>query len=181
MNTYHVFEFRKTGKPDFLRWKNAAIESYVRVNKAFAQRKLSSVKSEMSTFVLKALEDRAKTMPKDVVFDWRLLKFKSKPKLVSFQNFPNTDGSTLCLQVVYRFDTTQRLVSVKDGKANTQDRDLMEYVGFNIDPLSGAVCIAGSLFESSTKVKLNDFNSQPSQVEVLHNMALHGDIYRKEP
>ncbi|ODV94077.1 hypothetical protein PACTADRAFT_50966 [Pachysolen tannophilus NRRL Y-2460] len=181
LNTLQVIDFRKGGlKPEFILWKNLAIEKFVHVNKAFAQRKLQTVRSECSSFVFDALKNRSKTLPKDVELDWKLIKFNSKPKLLSFYHFPTTDGATLCLQIVYKFDTKQRLVFVKNGETTNQDKDLIEYLAFNVDPYTKEVCIAGSLFESGIDEKISP-EASPSQRTVLNNMVEFGDIYRIEP
>lgn len=56
MNTVQValFRYQSGYKPNFLLWKNKAIEIYVQVNKAFANRTLDSVKPQVSIWVEEA-------------------------------------------------------------------------------------------------------------------------------
>ncbi|AOA61646.1 mitochondrial ribosome receptor [Komagataella phaffii CBS 7435] len=182
LNTYQVLDIRKNiGKPDFVLWKNNSIENFILVNKLFANGHLKPLKSKVSSFVFKSLESRLKSLPENTKLDWKLLKFNKPPKLVNLHNFPNDDGSTMCVQVIYKFDTQQRLITVKNGSdATTFDRNLVQYVGFNVDPYSNEVVLAGSLFESDLTTKISDSQANPTQRQLLDTMARNGDIFRNQ-
>lgn len=181
-----VFQFRRSMgqgyKPMFLKWKNDAIEDYVRINKAFSARKLESTRDLMAEYVFFALGRRQKQLPKDTTLGWELVKFNKAPKLMTFHSFPHEDGSVLLAQIVYRFDTKQRMTIKKRGSKEIQEktRDLIEYLAFNVDPYSDRVVIAGSLFESSPKKRFAA-NGMPTRQETINHMIKNGDIYRPEP
>lgn len=181
INTLQIIDFRRSMKPNFLLWKNEAIEKYVLVNKLFAKQNLQPAKNACSVYVYNALEKRLNSLPKNIEMDWKLLKFNKVPKIISFNNFPNEDGSTLCLQITYKFNTKQRLVTVSNGDVKTQDRDMIEYLSFNVDPYSNQVCLAGSSFESEPDEIVYSRDRSYSQKQIADNMVIYGDIYRSEP
>ncbi|GME73142.1 unnamed protein product [[Candida] boidinii] len=186
-NTVQVYQFRraigKENKPNFLKWKNEAIETYCAINKAFASKNVESVRERMCEFVYFALGKRQTGLPKNVSLGWDLVKFNSKPKLISFHQFPHDDGSILLLQIIYKFDTKQRLSFKKIGSGKKditeQVKDLTEYVAFNVDPYTDKIVLAGSVFESPVERELTP-KAMPSQEETVNNMIKNADIYRIE-
>lgn len=184
-NWVQVYQFKsgmgKGYKPQFVKWKNTAITEFVKVNKAFAERKVESVRGDVSEFVYFQLGKRQAALPKALI-QWELVKFNSQPKLLSFNAFPHEDGSTLLCQIIYRFDTKQKWIIKKRGeeKPTESERDLVEYLAFNIDPYTDHVVLAGSVFEAPLDRKLES-KVVSSQAKALEYMNTNGDIYRSEP
>ncbi|KAG7701879.1 hypothetical protein KL933_000430 [Ogataea haglerorum] len=183
-NQVQVYYFKKSMgkkyKPNFLKWKNEAIETFVRVNKGFAEKKLASIRTNVSQYVYDALEARTNRMPASTTMGWELVKFNSVPKIISVHSFPHEDGVPLLLQIVYRFDTRQQLVVKKAGQdAQNNVRDLTEYLAFNIDPFTDRIVLAGSVFESPVSRGVAP-KEGGGREEILAQMKAHGDIYRIE-
>ncbi|VEU20960.1 DEKNAAC101873 [Brettanomyces naardenensis] len=185
-NWVQVYQFKrnmgKGYKPNFLKWKNEAIEDYVKVNKAFSERKLEKARDLMAEYVYFALGRRQKQLPKNTSLGWELVRFNSQPKLVTFHTFPHDDGSILLSQIVYKFDTKQKMIIKKRNSPEFTEkvRDLVEYLAFNVDPYTDRVVIAGSVFESIPQRGLSQ-TAMPSQEETINCMVRNGDIYRPEP
>ncbi|GME78455.1 unnamed protein product [Ambrosiozyma monospora] len=185
-NVYQRWKFSssmgKNYKPNYIKWNNDVIDVFVKVNTAFSERKIEKVRDLMSDYVYFALGKRQASLPKNISLGWDLIKFNSKPKLMSFYPFPHDDGSTLLVQVTYRFETKQRLTFKKHGSKEIKEevKDLVEYLSFNVDPYTEKVILAGSVFESPITRELSA-KSMPSQEETINNMIANGDIYRIEP
>lgn len=184
-NWVQVYQF-KSGmgqgyKPPFVKWKNTAITEFVKVNKAFAERKIENIRGDVSEFVYFQLGKRQSALPKGTI-QWELVKFNSAPKLLSFNAFPHEDGSTLLCQIIYKFDTKQKwIVKNRNEKNFTEtERDMTEYLAFNVDPYNDQVCLAGSVFEAPIERKLES-KVVSSQKKALDYMNTNGDIYRPEP
>lgn len=184
-NWVQVYQFKsgmgKGYKPQFVKWKNTAITEFVKINKAFAERKVESIRSEVSEFVYFQLGKRQAALPKALI-QWELVKFNSSPKLLSFNAFPHEDGSTLLCQIIYRFDTKQKWIIKKRGEKDftETERDMVEYLAFNVDPYTDNVVLAGSVFEAPIDRKLES-KVVSSQKKALEYMNTNGDIYRTEP
>ncbi|ONH74512.1 Inner membrane mitoribosome receptor MBA1, mitochondrial [Pichia kudriavzevii] len=184
-NWVQVYQFKsgmgKGYKPQFIAWKNKAITEFVRVNKAFSERRIESIRDEVSEFVYFQLGKRQAALP-NALIEWELVKFNSPPKLLSFNAFPHEDGSTLLCQIIYKFDTKQKWIVKKRGedKITETERDMVEYLAFNIDPYNDNVCLAGSVFEAPLDRKLES-KVVASQTKALEYMNINGDIYRTEP
>ncbi|CDO95163.1 unnamed protein product [Kluyveromyces dobzhanskii CBS 2104] len=118
MNTIQValFRYQSGYKPNFLLWKNKAIETYVKVNEAFAKRELNKIKPQVSIWVDEALTARAEQIPTNVTLDWELIKFNEVPKLVSTQAMMIPGRPVELIQLIYKFDTKQRLVKFDKKK-----------------------------------------------------------------
>lgn len=186
MNWAQVYNFRsdmrsgwKGYKPNFLLWKNNAIEAYVDVNSAFADKKVAKIQNRVCSFVYDALLKRQQTLPKGTIV-WKLVKFNAKPKLVSFNAFPNHDGSVLMCQIIYQFNTRQKWVIKKGKEYEDTERDVVDYVAFNVNPFDNSVCIAGTVFESPAKRTLES-KVITSQAETIEYMKKNADLYRAEP
>ncbi len=185
-NWVNVYKFKNTMgkgyKPNFVKWKNEAIEIYVKVNQSFADKKIAGVRELMSDYVYISLKHRQKELPKDVTLGWELVKFNAPPKLISFHAFPHEDGSVLLCQIIYRFQTKQKMVVKRktSKKLNAKVKDLTEYISFNIDPFTDDCVIAGSVFESIPERPLSQ-GAMPTQTETINMMIKNGDIYRPEP
>ncbi|KAG7814059.1 hypothetical protein KL921_000333 [Ogataea angusta] len=183
-NQVQVYYFKKSMgkkyKPNFLKWKNEAIETFVRVNKGFAEKKLASIRTNVSEYVYNALEARTKRMPSTTTMGWELMKFNSVPKIISVHSFPHEDGVPLLLQIVYKFDTKQQLVVKKAGQDVQKNvRDLTEYLAFNVDPFTDRIVLAGSVFESPVSRGVAPKEAGGKE-EIMAQMKAHGDIYRVE-
>lgn len=186
MNWAQVYNFRsdmrsgwKGYKPNFLLWKNNAIETFVDVNTAFANKKVSSVHDKVCNFVYESLLKRQASLPKNTLV-WQLVKFNSKPKLISFNSFPNHDGSVLMCQIIYKFDTRQKWLVKQKNEFVPKERDVVEYLAFNVNPYDNSVCLAGSVFESSPK-RVLESKVISSQSETILYMKKNSDIFRSEP
>lgn len=184
-NWVQVYQFKsgmgKGYKPQFVKWKNTAITEFVKVNKAFAERKIENVRGDVSEFVYFQLGKRQNALPKATI-QWELVKFNAKPKLLSFNAFPHEDGSTLLCQIIYQFNTRQKWIIKKRGESDVTEteRDMVEYIAYNVDPYNDQVCIAGSVFEAPIDRKLES-KVVSSQKRALEFMNTNGDIYRTEP
>lgn len=186
MNWAQVYNFRsdmrsgwKGYKPNFLLWKNNAIETYVDVNTAFASKKIPTVQNRVCSFVYDSLLKRQQSLPKSTIV-WQLSKFNTKPKLVSFNAFPNHDGSVLMCQIIYQFNTKQKWIMKNKGDFQETERDVLEYVAFNVNPFDNNVCLAGTVFESVPNRTLES-KVITSQTETIEYMKKNADIYRPEP
>ncbi|CEP61892.1 Mba1p LALA0_S04e03048g [Lachancea lanzarotensis] len=181
LNTVQValFRYQSGLKPNFLLWKNNAIESYVDVNKAFAARNLSSIKPLVSLWVDEALTARAKQLPKNFELDWQLLKFETVPKLVSVQVMMVPGHPLEHIQLIYKFDTKQRLIKLNKNTHETEtlDRDVTDYVAFLCDASSDELIMMGSVFESPPDAKLPK-NFEDDMSRAIQRMKISGDIFR---
>ncbi|QPG73352.1 hypothetical protein FOA43_000662 [Brettanomyces nanus] len=181
-----VYQFKrnmgKGYKPNFLKWKNDAIESYVKVNKAFSERNIDKARDHMAEYVYFALGRRQKELPKNTTLGWDLVKFNKEPKLITFHTFPHDDGSVLLCQIIYQFDTKQKMTIKHRNSREFQEKtkDLVEYLAFNVDPYTDRVVVSGSVFESLPQRQLSQ-GAMPSQEETINCMVKNGDIYRPEP
>lgn len=184
LNTVQValFRYQSGYKPNFLLWKNKAIETYVQVNKAFANRDVSTIKPQVSIWVEEALEARSKQIPSNIKLDWELLKFNEIPKLVSTQAMMIPGRPLELIQLVYKFDTKQRLIKFdkKTGKTDKLDRDVVDYVAFICDASADDVLLIGSLFESAPDAKLPKTEETSNRV-LIERMKISGDLFRVPP
>lgn len=184
VNTIQVALLRyQTGlSPQFLLWKNKAIENYVAVNKAFAKNEIKSIEKQVSVWVEKSLTTRSHSIPKDTKLDWKLVKFNEKPKLVSFRPIMLPGRPVEFAQVVYKFNTKQELINVnlKTDKVKKVDRDVIDYAGFLIDLDTNNVTLAGTVFENSPQDRI----PKPEDIDqsmIFEDMRINGDIYRAPP
>jgi protein MBA1 len=184
INTIQVALLRwQTGvKPEFLLWKNKAIEQYVAVNKSFSSGNLKPIEKSVSVWVEKSLNNRISSIPKSVKLDWKLLKFNEKPKLVSFRPIMLPGRPIEFSQAVYKFNTKQELINVnlKTEKVTKTERNVIDYVGFLINLDTNEVILAGSVFENSPQDKI----PKPEDIDqsmIFDDMRANGDIYRAPP
>ncbi|EJS44727.1 mba1p [Saccharomyces arboricola H-6] len=177
-----LFRFQSGIKPSFLLWKNKAIETYISVNTSFAHRNLSEAKGLVSLWVQEALEARSRQLPGNATLDWQLLKFNAVPKLVSVQPIMIPGIPLEHLQLVYKFDTKQRLIKVNQQtkKSEIFDRDVVDYIAFLCDATTNDMILMGSLFESKPNDKLPKNYEDDTKV-AIHRMKANGDIYRLPP
>lgn len=169
-------------KPNFLTWKNKAIEMYAQVNQAFAKRKIASVRPQISLWVEEALTARSKQLPKNVELEWQLLEFKHVPKIVSVQAMMIPGRPLEHIQLIYKFDTKQRLIKLnkKTNKVEKLDRDVVDYVAFLCDASSDDMILIGSVFESKPDSKLPK-NYEDDMQAAIAKMKSSGDLYRLPP
>ncbi|SCU84850.1 LADA_0D04192g1_1 [Lachancea dasiensis] len=181
LNTVQValFRYQSGFKPNFLLWKNRAIESYVQVNKAFAARNLASVKPHISLWVEESLSSRAKQIPKTIDLDWQLLKFHKVPKLTSVQVMMIPGRPLEHIQLIYKFETKQRLIKLNKRTHETEnlDRDVTDYVAFLCDASTDELILIGSVFESHPQAKLPK-NYEDNMQTAIQRMKTCGDLYR---
>lgn len=113
---------------------------------------MEGMKDRLSIWVFEALKSRRSTISSDKVLDWKLIKFNSRPKVMSIQPMMLPDTPLHHIMIVYRLDTKQRLAMVTRGQkeAQTIDRDVIDYIAFIFDTSKDPsdVVVAGSLFES---------------------------------
>ncbi|SMN19593.1 similar to Saccharomyces cerevisiae YBR185C MBA1 Membrane-associated mitochondrial ribosome receptor [Maudiozyma saulgeensis] len=183
-NTFKValFRFQTGTTPKFLLWKNKAIESYIQVNKAFANKNIKSISPGVSLWVEEALNNRVTRLPKNLILDWQILKFNNVPKLVSIEPIMMPGKPLENIQLVYRFDTQQELIKFDQNteKTEKQIRDIVDYMVFLCDTTTDQVILIGSVFESKPNAKLPK-NSDVDRKQVVKNMRLNGDIFRQPP
>lgn len=184
LNTVQVglFRYQSGLKPNFLLWKNKAIETYVNVNSAFADRKLEEIKPNVSYWVEEALEARSRQLPKSVKLDWSLVKFNQVPKLVSVQAMMIPGKPLENIQLVYKFDTVQRLIKLnkKTNQAEKLDRSVVDYVAFICDATNNEMVLLGSVFENKPNDKLPKSHEDDNQAAV-QRMKTSGDLFRLPP
>ena len=180
-NTFKIalFRFQTGSTPKFLLWKNKAIELYIQINKAFANRNVKGVSSNMSLWVEDALMNRVSKLPSNLTLDWQVLKFNNVPKLVSIEPIMMPGKPLEHIQLVYKFDTKQELIKFDTNtqKAEKQVRDIVDYMVFLCDATSDDVILIGSVFESKPNDKLPK-NSDIDKKQVIKNMRENGDIFR---
>ncbi|CAH00115.1 Mba1p [Kluyveromyces lactis] len=184
MNTIQValFRYQSGLKPNFLLWKNKAIETYVQVNEAFAKRELDTIKPQVSIWVDEALTARAKQIPSNITLDWELIKFNEVPKLVSTQAMMIPGRPVELIQLIYKFDTKQRLIKFDKKKSKTDklDRDVIDYIAFLCDASTNDILLTGSVFESAPDAKLPKDSETSNQI-VIERMKVNGDLFRVQP
>lgn len=184
LNTVQVglFRYQSGLKPKFLLWKNKAIESYVNINTAFSQRKLDDVKPLVSLWVEEALEARSRQLPRYIQLDWQLVKFNEVPKLVSVQAMMIPGRPLENIQLVYKFNTTQRLIKLnkKTNQADKLDRNVVDYVVFLCDATTNDLILLGSVFESKPDMKLPKNYEDNTQL-AIERMKRSGDLFRLPP
>ncbi|CDK27801.1 unnamed protein product [Kuraishia capsulata CBS 1993] len=188
LNTVHVAMITRTKKGAitkarlrFGKWKTRSLEIYVMVNQAFAKRKVDVLSKSVTRWVLDALRERQAKIPEGTLLDWKMVKFNKPPKIVNVQTLPNQDGSVLAVQITYKYMTKQKLTFTKDGKSQSKESDMIEYMTFNVDPYTDEVVLAGSLFESEWTTPVQPPNQIHEGSDMLKSMAHYGDIYRPEP
>ncbi|KAM3162942.1 Mitochondrial ribosome receptor [Lachancea thermotolerans] len=181
LNTVQValFRYQSGFRPNFLLWKNNAIDSYVQANKAFAARKVSSIKPRVSLWVEEALTARAKQLPKDFELDWQLVKFYETPKLVSVQAMMIPGRPLEHIQLIYKFNTKQRLIKLnkRTNETESMNRDVLDYVAFLCDASTDDLILMGSVFESKPTDKLPK-NYEDNMQTAIQKMKESGDLYR---
>ncbi|SCU91853.1 LAMI_0E07602g1_1 [Lachancea mirantina] len=184
LNTVQIalFRYQSGLTPKFLLWKNNAIETYVQVNRAFAQRQLASVKPKVSLWVEEALASRSKQLPRTFELDWQLVKFKQIPKLVSVQALMIPGRPLEHIQLIYKFNTKQRLIkrNKQTNKTESVDRDVVDYVAFLCDATTNETILIGSVFESKPDAKLPK-NFEDDMKLAIERMKKNGDLYRLPP
>ncbi|KAL3235314.1 Inner membrane mitoribosome receptor MBA1, mitochondrial [Nakaseomyces bracarensis] len=184
LNTVQVGIFRfQTGiKPQFLLWKNKAIETYVQINKGFASKSVAALRPEVSIWVEEALQARSKQVPDNVKLDWQLLKFNEVPKLISLQPMMIPGRPLEHIQLLYRFNTKQRLVKLdkRTNQVDKLDRDVVDYMVFLCDATTNDLLLMGSVFESEPGSKMPK-NYDDNTEKAVKRMKECGDIYRVPP
>ncbi|CCD24220.1 Mba1p NDAI_0C05610 [Naumovozyma dairenensis CBS 421] len=184
-NTVNValFRFQAGIKPNFLLWKNNAIEIYVQVNKAFADRKVNIIKPLTSIWVDEALEARVKQLPKAIKLNWKLVKFNEVPKLMNVQPMMIPGRPLEFVQLVYKFNTKQELIKYDKKTDLTENitRDVVDYISFFCNSTTGDMTIMGSVFENKPDDKLPKRVLSDDNKGAIRNMKIHGDLYRLNP
>lgn len=162
-------------KPEFLLWKNEAVDVFVNVNKAFAKRKIEAVEGQLSMWSKEPLLKRQETLSKNFEYDWKLLKLNSTPKLKMF--LPHSSDSEIpnLLLAVYEIDSKQRLskLNKKTREVTKNDVDIVNYLGYSVDTTTNKLRLIGSTFESGIN---DEIKMTPDNMGT--NMRIQGDIYR---
>ncbi|ODQ79753.1 hypothetical protein BABINDRAFT_7959 [Babjeviella inositovora NRRL Y-12698] len=170
---------RELGHLDVVDFRHKAIDIYMRVHTAFASNNFASIDDKVATMVKDSLVARRKDMAQ-VKLDWTLVKFNQPPKLVSFNPIPGPSGAIEMFQMVYKFDTNQRLIIGEPKKEiKRTEKDSVDYFVFTVDPFSDDVVLAGSLFESSPADKIMpEVDPTTPRDKVYADMVAKADIFR---
>lgn len=174
-----IFRMRGSFKPKFLLWKNEAVDVYVKVNKAFAQRKLKNSDALLSMWSRGPLLKRQNMLPKTHHYSWKLKRLLSPPKLEVFAPFSSPDEPMSLVILVYRFRTEEELISVEDrtGSKSATTTTVDAHLGFALDIRTDEMRLIGSTFESG----INDLvDTSQNQLKMGTMMLVHGDIFRKD-
>ncbi|CCK68038.1 Mba1p KNAG_0A03570 [Huiozyma naganishii CBS 8797] len=149
LNTFKIgiFRFQTGVKPNFLLWKNKAIESYIQVNKAFVNRDVDSVRRQVSLWVEDSLTTRVKMLPKNLVLEWQILKFNGPPRLVALEPIMAPGQPLEYLQLVYKFDTEQELIKLNTVTKETEKqlKNVIDYMVFLCDTTTNDLYLSGSI------------------------------------
>lgn len=189
INTYAAIKLRKDiGRDLFmpLEWKELAIILYTRTNECFAKRDSQNLQKITSRWVYGPLSDRMKQLSSSHEYSWKLLKLNKRPKVISMLPLALPNEPLHYVQVVYRFDSMQRLskLDLKTKEIDSQDRRVVDNIAFLFDvdknPIEGR--LIGSLFETPPQAPMPDANSMASsRAEAMRAMSVRGDIFRPEP
>lgn len=185
LNTFKIglFRLQSGNKPEFLLWKNNAIENYIEVNKAFASRRIDKVKNHVSVWVERALLLRSESLPKNIKLNWQVVKFNEVPKLMSLDPIMAPGMPLEYIQLVYRFNTKQELIKIdtKTKESEKQVRDIVDYLVFLCDTNTNEMILSGSIFESKPGAPLPKQVMAGDKKKVLARMKECGDIFRLPP
>lgn len=178
-NTVQIAFARWNGgmTPKFLLWKNEAVDVFIKVNKAFAKKKIQSISNDLSVWTREPLLMRQDTLPKKYDFDWKLLKLLSPPKLCVLIPYSNPSDPLDKLLVIYKFNTLQRLTKMsKETKEviSSSDDSIENYLGFLVDLNTDKLKLIGSTFESGPNEKVDI--ARPKHMGSV--MKVQGDIFR---
>lgn len=189
VNTYMAVKLRRDiGKDRFqpLEWKELAIVLYKRTNESFVRRDFANLQRLTSRWVYGPLSQRAKELSSSYRYDWKLLSFKKRPKVLSMVPLAMPNEPTKFVQVVYRFESKQQLSKLKIGSKEVErvERDVVDNIAFIFDtekdPIEGR--LIGSLFETPATAPMPDPSLTPqSRSVVMHGMSVRGDIFRPQP
>lgn len=189
VNTYMAVKLRREiGKARFhpLEWKELAILLYQRTNECFVKRDFANLQRLTSRWVYGPLTNRSKELSRDYRYDWKLLKFKRRPKVLSMVPLSMPNEPTRFVQIVYRFESKQQLSKLKLGSQDVErvEKDVVDNIGFIFDteksPIEGR--LIGSLFETPVGSPMPDPSMMPqSRSVVMQGMSVRGDIFRPEP
>lgn len=183
-NTYMLAHFRLKSKlkPRFVEWRNLALQNYVKVNKAFVSKDIEKVRGELSIWVYESLKARLNSVPPDTKFNWKLIKFLSRPKIMYIQPVLLPDRPMTHIQIVYRIESRQALAKISKGEnqVKTIERDVTDYFAYIFDAskVPSTFVLAGSLKESPLDAPRPDPSKQLSQQSMAISMKAKGDIFR---
>lgn len=181
-NTFKIaiFRFQTGSKPNFLLWKNKAIETYIQVNKSFAEKDLRKIHSNVSIWVEEALGARIRKLPDNLSLEWRIKKFNNVPKLVHIEPIMIPGQPLEHIQLVYKFDTKQELIKLNKitKKVEKQDNDIVDFVVFLCNSITNELILSGSVFESKPGAKLPKNSTDQEKKHIVNKMRTCGDIFR---
>ncbi|GMM34607.1 Mba1 protein [Saccharomycopsis crataegensis] len=177
-NTAQIGFARFSGgfKPEFLLWKNEAVDIFVKVNKAFAKRKIESVKDTLTIWSRVPLLKRQETLPGSFEFDWKLVKLLNPPKLEVFLPYALPGQPLDKVLIIYKFNSIQRLIKLnkKTQEVSTSDDTIENHLAFVVDLNTNKLKLCGSTFESSVDESIDVV--QPKNSGTV--MKIQGDIFR---
>ncbi|KAK9462264.1 mitochondrial inner membrane protein Mba1 [Lipomyces oligophaga] len=175
----YLLKYRK--RPSYSEWREDAVQTYIAVNKAFAENNVNQLQEKSSMYVYESLKDRLANMDKNWKLSWDLVEFLEKPKLITLNAIE--EGNDRLLQLVYRFHTIQELQmsfpSNPKVPTKTQRQSSLDYIVFVSDLDSGEMRLSGSLFETPLLQPLA--NSVAAQSVLFKDMQANGDIFRRKP
>jgi mitochondrial protein MBA1 len=183
-NTYMLAHFRMKSKlrPRFVEWRNLALRNYVKVNKAFVAKDLENIKGELSLWVYESLKARLSSVPSDTKFNWKLVKFLSRPKIMYIQPVILPDRPMTHVQIVYRIESRQALAKLSKGQDQVQtiERDVTDYFAYIFDAakVPSSFVLAGSLKETPLDAPRPDPTKDITEHSMALSMKAKGDIFR---
>lgn len=185
-NTYSVYKFKtETGRQvAFNHWKDNAIDLFVRVNKAFANKNLNSVKNSVGVHTLNVLQERIESLPKKSKIAWELVKIEQNPKIVSFNALPDNNGITAIIQFVMKLQTRQKVTISNKQESNNepvvQERSNTDYLVYTLDPISDEMCLVGTLFESDHLRQIQPDMDVANFKQMMDFQKEAADIFRQK-
>ncbi|ODV79270.1 uncharacterized protein CANTADRAFT_26247, partial [Suhomyces tanzawaensis NRRL Y-17324] len=194
VNTYSIIKYRReTGlKLHFNEWKDNAIDLFVKTNKIFAsgcskrfaerEQYLKKQLGQVSCVeVTNSLVSRAKTFPTDSKLQWELLSLESNPKVVSFNVLPDANEITMYIQFVLKARTKQKVIIERGGESQETVRTVQDYLVYTLNPYTGEMYLAGTLFESDHIRKVTPDEKFTNVKYMMAFTKASGDIYRENP
>lgn len=194
VNTYSVVKFKRETNStlQFNKWKDQAIDMFVKTNKVFAagcskrpQLRESYIRGQLEDVAgvdaIAALSLRAKTFPADALLDWELVSIVGNPKVVSFNSLPDAYDNTAYVQFVMKLQSKQRLTITQNGEPKVNERTVTDYLVYTFNPWSDQMVLVGTLFELDhlRGVSPSDnFTNPKFMIAFGKNSA---DIYRENP
>ncbi|RLV94895.1 Inner membrane mitoribosome receptor MBA1 mitochondrial [Spathaspora sp. JA1] len=197
-NTYNIVKYKQeTGsKLNFNRWKDDAIEKYVKMNKAFASACnqpillngareryiIKNLTDDCGRYTILNLIDRVQTFPLHSTVTWELVNILKNPKIVSFNCIPDQNNVLVFVQFVMKLETTQKMTITTNGKDEVSNVNNTDYLVYTLNPHTNESALVGKVFESNNIRKVApDYTNQSNPAWVKRFLSESADIYRANP